>query len=65
MKEDLIADVIDGVTNKAMGISGEDFVDSMSDASVEFLSKYAIYLANEGNFSMYGSAKWSFKKPDS
>jgi hypothetical protein len=34
IKEDLIGDVIDEITNKAMGISGKNFVDTMSDASV-------------------------------
>jgi hypothetical protein len=39
-----------------MGISGENFVDTMSDASVEYFSTSAIFWATEGNFSMYNSA---------
>jgi len=64
-KEDLIADVITNVTTKALGISGEDFVDTMSDAAVEYFSSSSLYWATEGNFTMYNSAKWSYKKPHS
>lgn len=64
-KEVLIADVIDNVTNKAMGITGKEFVDTMSDASVDYFSSCALYWATEGNFTMYGSSKWSYKKPHS
>jgi hypothetical protein len=64
-REELIADVIDAPVNKALGISGEEFVDTMSDAAVDFFSTASIYWATEGNFSMYNSAKWSYKKPHS
>lgn len=64
-KEELIADVIDNVTTKALGLSGEAFVGTMSDAAVEFFAESSIYFANEGNFSMFNSAKWSYKKPHS
>jgi hypothetical protein len=37
-KEDLVADVVNKVTAKALGISGEDFVDTMSDAVVDYFS---------------------------
>lgn len=64
-REDLIADLITDVTDKALGISGEDFVDTMSDNAVNYFAESAIYWATEGNFSMYNSAKWSYKKPHS
>lgn len=64
-KEELIAEVIDAPVSKALNITGEEFVDTMSDAAVEFFSTASIYWATEGNFSIYNSAKWSYKKPKS
>ena len=64
-KEQLIAEVIDAPVSKALGISGEEFVGTMSDASVEFFSTASIFWATEGNFSFYNSAQWSYKKPES
>jgi len=64
-REELIAEVIDAPVSKALNITGEQFVDTMSDAAVEFFSTASIYWATEGNFSFYNSAKWSYKKPHS